>query len=87
MESGFDVNIQNKKGETPLMRALKNSCDFEVIQLLIKYEANVNMLTNDGYNIFKQSRILLDAMNGFINEPLVKLILISGFDLKLLTYR
>ena len=69
------------------MRALKNSCNFEVIQLLIKYEANVNMLTNDGYNIFKQSRILLDAMNGFINEPLVKLILISGFDLKLLTYR
>ena len=52
LDIGYDVNIQNKKGETPLMRAIQNSCKFEVIQLLIQYEANVNMLTNDGRNIF-----------------------------------
>ena len=34
------------------MRAIMNSCKFEVIQLLIKYEANVNMLSNNGCNIF-----------------------------------
>ena len=34
------------------MIALHRSCKFEVIQLLIQYEANVNMLTNDGRNIF-----------------------------------
>ena len=34
------------------MFAIKNSCKFEVIQLLIQYEANVNMLDNEGYNIF-----------------------------------
>ena len=52
LDIGYDVNIQNKYGETPLMHAIQNSCNFEVIQLLIQYEANVNMLTNDGYNIF-----------------------------------
>ena len=48
LESGFDVNIQNEKGETPLMRAIKNSCEYEVIQLLIEYEANVNILSKHG---------------------------------------
>ena len=87
MESGFDVNIQNKKGETPLMRAIVNSCEYEVIQLLINYEANVNMLSNSGYNIFDCCDILWYYMKSCINEPLVKLILTSGFDLKLLTKR
>ena len=80
LESGFDVNSQNKKGETPLMRALNNFCKFEVIQLLIKYEANVNMLSNDGCNIFQFA-----SPTFLTNLPLVKLILISGFNLKLLT--
>ena len=62
------------------MRAIMNSCKFEVIQLLIKYEANVNMLTNDGRNIFQ-----LASPSFLTNLSLVKLILISGFNLKLLT--
>ena len=39
------------------MRAIINSCKFEVIQLLINYEANVNMLTNVGYNIFDNLKL------------------------------
>ena len=30
------------------MRAITNFCEYEVIQMLIEYDANVNMLTNDG---------------------------------------
>ena len=78
MDTGFDVNFRNYKGETPLMIAIRRFCKFEVIQLLINYEANVNMLTNVGYNIF-------DHFASFTNLTLVKLILIPGFNLKLLT--
>ena len=67
------------------MRAIQNSCKFEVIQLLIQYEANVNMLTNDGNHIFDFIARNKSPQYYYTNKPLVKLILISGFDLKLLT--
>ena len=85
MESGFDVNIRNERGLTPLMRAIKNSCSYEVIQLLIKFEANVNMLTLSGLNMFDYFAFSSSPPYRFTNVPIVKLILISGFDLKLLT--
>ena len=69
------------------MIALHRSCKFEVIQLLIKYEANVNMLSNGGYNIFQRATRSSLPLYRFTNAPILKLILISGFDLKLLTRR
>ena len=50
VEHGADVNVKNKKGETPLMWfVIERPCSPDIIDILIKYGVKINEQDNDGY--------------------------------------
>lgn len=64
---GADVSITNDYNLTPFMFTLVSACDLELQQLLLEYEADVNMYDSEGYST------LLIAMN-WRSEIVVELI-------------
>jgi ankyrin repeat protein len=54
IEAGVDLNVQDKSGETALIRVVKSSVvtaetkEVEIIQMLIRNGANINIPDNDG---------------------------------------
>ena len=57
IELGFDVNIRNSKGETPLMIASKYYNGIDIINIMLQNGADINAIDNNGYNA------LLHAIN------------------------
>ncbi|CAB4124078.1 ankyrin-like protein [uncultured Caudovirales phage] len=71
LDLGADVNIQiSYKEKGALIKACDNS-DLEMTQLLLKYNANVDIEDSFGYTP------LLDAIEAF-NIPLIKILLANG---------
>ena len=57
LDNGLKVNCQNDLGETPLHIAISKN-DIELIQLLIKYEPNTNLVTHkDGLTAMNYAEI------------------------------
>ena len=70
--SGYNLNIQDKIGYTPLMRA-KNKNYLKIFKLLLNAGADMNIQVNNGYNA-----LIWAAANGHIE--FVKLLLNAGAD-------
>jgi ankyrin repeat protein len=48
IQKGLNVNGKNKKGETPLIFAINNNSSVNIIKILLKYNANTNVVDFDG---------------------------------------
>jgi ankyrin repeat protein len=55
IDSGADVNWQNKFGNTPLYYAIRNQ-QIDVINFLIKNNANLDIKNNEGKNVYNFAR-------------------------------
>jgi ankyrin repeat protein len=49
LEHGARVDVVNKAGETPLVRAIRESGDANIVALLLTKKANPRLADNDGY--------------------------------------
>eukprot|EP01099_Mayorella_cantabrigiensis_P003239 TRINITY_DN2519_c0_g1_i1.p1 TRINITY_DN2519_c0_g1~~TRINITY_DN2519_c0_g1_i1.p1 ORF type:complete len:137 (+),score=39.79 TRINITY_DN2519_c0_g1_i1:478-888(+) len=68
IEGKADINLQNKSGFSPLMRAAANGYS-EIVQMLIQEKANLNLVDNDGWTAlifairYADKDICLDLIN------------------------
>lgn len=57
----LDLTIYDEEGLTPLHLAIKNG-DLKILNLLLKYEGNVNLLTNYGFTLFEYACLQKDPV-------------------------
>ena len=78
IESGVDVNVRNTlvKGKTPLMYAGENNSNPEVIRLLVKYGADVDLSNEKGITP------LMYASRNNSNPEVIAALLVCGADVK-----
>jgi len=68
--AGYDINLQNEYGQTPLMFAAQNGHD-AIVSYLLDHKANVDLENNEGY-----TALLLAAQAARLNT--VKMLLKAG---------
>ncbi len=59
--AGYNINLQNELGQTPLMFAAQNGHD-DIVSYLLDHKANVDLESNEGY-----TALLLAAQAGRLN--------------------
>ena len=47
IDNGFDINLQNDKGETPIFLATMNN-KYEAVKFLLENGADIEIAANDG---------------------------------------
>ena len=77
LNAGADVNISDTYGATPLMYAIAEKFDFEIIQELIKRVININHSDADGLTALMAACIFSD------NSDIVLYLLKCGADPKI----
>jgi len=76
LKAGADVNVANKDGDTPLLKAVRNNDipDPEVIKLLITAGASVNVINKNGHTPLYYATRRKD------NDEITKVLLTAGAD-------
>lgn len=53
IEKGANVNMQDKYGNIPLSRAIKPYIDRRIIEILLKFNSDINLENNSGISVSK----------------------------------
>ena len=75
MEKGADVNLQNKSGLSPLVKAVASGL-VEVTRVLLECGATISLTTRQG-----EPALTIACRSGNRNTEVVKLLLQQGYDM------
>lgn len=64
IDNGFDINLQNDKGETPILLATFNN-KYKSVQFLIDHGADIDIATNDGIKPINIAAYIAQELNDY----------------------